>query len=56
MKQIIQPYGLMIICNRMQGHCTDCRICEMMNLNEINYNPATLIIIWYTCSDHLAFF
>ena len=30
----------MIICNRKQGHHSDRRICEMMTLNEIRYNPA----------------
>ena len=31
----------MIICNRKPGHYSDRRICEMMTLNEIRYNPAT---------------
>jgi hypothetical protein len=30
-----------VICNRKQGHYSDRRICEMMTLNEIRYNPAT---------------
>jgi hypothetical protein len=30
-----------IICNRKQGHYNDGRICEIMILNEIHYNPAT---------------
>ena len=34
-------YDLVIICNRKQGHYSDRRICEMMTLNEIRYNPAT---------------
>ena len=33
-------YDLVIICNRKQGHYSDRRICEMMTLNEIRYNPA----------------
>jgi hypothetical protein len=41
MKQIISTYELVIICNRKQGHYSDHRICEMMTLNEIHYNPAT---------------
>ena len=28
-------------CNRKQGHYSDRRICEMMILNKICYNPAT---------------
>ena len=39
MKQISQ-HDLVIICNRKQGHYSDRRICEMMTLNEIRYNPA----------------
>ena len=31
----------MIICNRKQGHYSDRRICVMMTLNDIRYNPAT---------------
>ena len=34
-------YLLVIICNRKQGHYSDRRICEMMTLNEIRYNPVT---------------
>jgi hypothetical protein len=30
-----------IICNRKQGHYSDRRICEMMTLNEIHYDPET---------------
>ena len=33
-----------IICNRKQGHYSDCRICEMMTLDEIRYKPATYIV------------
>ena len=33
----------MIICNRKQGQYSDRRICEMMTLNEIRYNPASSI-------------
>ena len=31
----------MIICNRKQAQYRDRRICEMMTLNEIRYNPAS---------------
>ena len=34
-------YDLVIICNHKQGHYSDRRICEMMTLNDICYNPAT---------------
>jgi hypothetical protein len=39
-------YGSLIICNRKQGHYNDWRICEMMNLNEIHYNP-TNSTMWF---------
>jgi hypothetical protein len=38
MKQIIQP---MKICNHKRGDYSDRRICEIVTLNEIRYNPAT---------------
>ena len=41
MKQISQQNDLVIICNRKQGHYSDRRICKMVTLNEIRYNPAT---------------
>jgi hypothetical protein len=34
-------YKPVIICNRKQGHYNDHKICEIMTLNEIHYNPAT---------------
>jgi hypothetical protein len=33
-------YGSVGIRNRKQGHYSDRRICEMIMLNEIRYNPA----------------
>jgi hypothetical protein len=33
-------YEPVIICNLKQGHYSHRRICEMMTLNEIYYNPA----------------
>ena len=41
MEQISQHMIIVIICNRKQGHYSDRRICEMMILNKIRYNPAT---------------
>jgi hypothetical protein len=38
-------YGPVIICNSKQGHYSDRRICEIMTLNEIPYNPATSIFL-----------
>jgi hypothetical protein len=41
MKQSIHRMDApVIICNRKQGHYSVI-ICEMMNVNEIRYNPAT---------------
>jgi hypothetical protein len=33
-------YRSVIICNCKQGHHSECRICDMITLNEIRYNPA----------------
>ena len=38
-------YDLAIICNRKHGHYSDRRICEMMTLNEIRYNPASFWLV-----------
>jgi hypothetical protein len=45
MKQIIQAYGPVKICNHKQGHYSERRICEKMTLNEIRYNSATSTIL-----------
>jgi hypothetical protein len=42
----LSAYGLMIICNRKQGHYNDRGICEMMTLNKIRYNPAKLSFLF----------
>jgi hypothetical protein len=44
MKQIIQHMGK---CNRKQGQYSDRRICEMMTLNEIHYNPGPCSINFF---------
>jgi hypothetical protein len=40
----------LIIFNRKEGHYSDRRICEIMILNEIHYNPATSTFLSVVCS------
>jgi hypothetical protein len=40
-----------MICNRKQGNYIDRRIYEIMTLNKIHYNPATLTFLSLVCLD-----
>jgi hypothetical protein len=42
-------YVPVIFCNRKQGHYNNRRLCKMMTLNEIHYNPATSIFLYVVC-------
>jgi hypothetical protein len=42
-------YGPVIICNCKQGYYSDRRICKMMTLNEIHYNPEWNLILTSKC-------
>jgi hypothetical protein len=56
-------YVPLIICNCIQGHYSDRRICEMMTLNEIHYNPEILslnmfflISKYHLCTQKVLYF
>jgi hypothetical protein len=42
-------YEPVIIRNSKQGHYSDRRICEMITLNEIHYNPAKSTFLSVVC-------